>query len=47
MVFVPLSYCVHREDVARWSHLGVRDVAAKSATTRDFANICADKDSIA
>ena len=31
VVFVPLSYCVHREDVARWSHLGVQDVAAQIA----------------
>lgn len=29
VVFVPLSYCVHPEDVARWSHLGVRDVAGQ------------------
>ncbi len=25
-VFFPLSYCIHREDVARWKHLGVRNV---------------------
>ncbi len=36
VVFVPLSYCVHREDVARWSHLGVRDVAAQIGYDEGF-----------
>jgi len=26
ILYLPLSYCVHRGDVARWRHLGVRDV---------------------
>lgn len=29
IVYVPLSYCVHAEDIARWSHLGVGDVQAQ------------------
>lgn len=36
VVYVPLAYCVHREDVARWSHLGVHDVAAQIAYDEAF-----------
>ena len=36
VVFVPLSYCVHQEDVARWSHLGVHDVDAQRAYDAAF-----------
>jgi hypothetical protein len=38
VVYVPLSYCVHREDVARWTHLGVHDVAAQIAYDEAFCN---------
>ena len=38
IVFVPLSYCVHPEDVARWSHLGVRDVGGQIAYDAAFCD---------
>jgi len=31
LVYLPLSYAVHREDEARWRHLGVYDVDAQKA----------------
>jgi hypothetical protein len=31
LVYLPLSYAVHREDEARWRHLGVQDVDAQKA----------------
>jgi len=31
VVYLPLSYCVHPKDASRWSHLGVRNVAAQIA----------------
>jgi hypothetical protein len=36
VVYVPLSFCVHREDAARWSHLGVRNVDAQIAYDEAF-----------
>jgi hypothetical protein len=38
IVFVPLGYCVHHEDVARWSHLGVRDVDVQIAYDAAFCD---------
>ena len=38
IVFVPLSYCVHREDEARWSHLGVTDVDSQIAYDAAFCD---------
>src|SRR5262249_60703048 len=26
VVYVPLSYAIHREDESRWRHLGIRDI---------------------
>jgi hypothetical protein len=36
LVFAPESYVVHREDVRRWAHLGVRDPAALLAYEQEF-----------
>lgn len=36
IVYFPLSYCVHREDIARWKHLGVKDIDAQIAFDADF-----------
>ena len=35
-VHFPLSYCIHREDMARWRHLGVEDVDGQMAFNDDF-----------
>lgn len=37
-VFFPLSYCVHREDIARWKHLGVRDVDEQIRYNQQFSD---------
>jgi len=34
----PLSYCIHRGDMARWSHLGVKDVDGQIRFNADFAD---------
>jgi hypothetical protein len=36
VVYAPLSYCVHREDMSRWRHLGVADVDGQIAFNREF-----------
>jgi hypothetical protein len=36
IVYVPLSYTVHPEDVARWQHLGVRNVQGQMRFDDDF-----------
>jgi hypothetical protein len=42
IVFVPLSYCVHQEDVARWSHMGVHDVDSQAAYDAAFCDYLTD-----
>jgi len=37
-VYFPLAYCVHREDIARWKHLGVNDIDRQIDLDRRFAN---------
>ena len=36
LVYFPLSYAIHEEDVSRWKHLGVKDVAAQIAFDESF-----------
>jgi acetyltransferase AlgX (SGNH hydrolase-like protein) len=36
VVYVPLSYAIHREDEVRWRHLGVRDIARQTAFDAAF-----------
>lgn len=36
VVFFPLSYCIHKEDMARWTHLGARNVEQQMAFNRAF-----------
>jgi hypothetical protein len=36
IVHFPLSYCVHREDISRWRHLGVEDVDGQIAFNEKF-----------
>jgi hypothetical protein len=36
ILYFPLSYCVHPEDMARWKHLGVRDVDEQIRFDADF-----------
>lgn len=36
IVHFPLSYCVHREDISRWKHLGVQDVDGQIAFNEKF-----------
>ncbi len=38
IVYVPLSYCVHPEDIARWSHLGVGNVQGQIAYDAAFCD---------
>ncbi len=38
IVYVPLSYSVHPEDVARWRHLGVRNIQGQMSFDDDFCN---------
>ncbi len=38
VVHFPLSYCVHQEDIARWEHLGVRDVDGQIAWQAAFCD---------
>ena len=38
IVYVPLSYIVHPEDVARWRHLGVRNIPGQMCFDDDFCN---------
>jgi hypothetical protein len=41
--FFPLSYVVHREDVARWRHLGVRDLDRQIAYNDAFVRYLRDE----
>jgi hypothetical protein len=36
VIYFPLSYAIHAEDVSRWKHHGVRDVAAQAAFDAEF-----------
>jgi hypothetical protein len=36
IVFFPLSYCIHEQDISRWSHLGVADVDRQNAYNAAF-----------
>lgn len=38
VVYFPLAYVIHPEDMPRWSHLGVVDVEAQVAFDRDFCD---------
>ena len=38
VVYFPLSYVVHPEDMGRWQHLGVKDVEGQIAFNRDFCH---------
>jgi hypothetical protein len=39
IIYFPLSYCVHRDDMARWRHLGVSDdIDGQIAADRDFCD---------
>jgi len=38
VVYVPLSYLIHREDEIRWRHLGVRDIARQTAFDASFVH---------
>jgi len=43
VVYIPLSYAVHREDEIRWRHLGVRDSSRQTAFDAafvDYLNEC-------
>lgn len=53
LVYLPLSYCVHEQDLVRWRHLGVRNVKAQiefdagfcdylRATGQECLNLTAD-----
>lgn len=35
-VYFPLAYCVHREDISRWKHLGVQDIDRQIDMDRRF-----------
>jgi lysophospholipase L1-like esterase len=41
LVYFPLSYVVHREDLPRWRHLGVTDVDAAIAFDADYCSYLA------
>jgi SGNH hydrolase-like domain, acetyltransferase AlgX len=36
VVYVPLSYAIHREDESRWRHLGIRDIPRQMAFDAAF-----------
>jgi hypothetical protein len=36
VVFIPLSYAIHKEDESRWRHLGMRDIAKGAAFDAAF-----------
>jgi SGNH hydrolase-like domain, acetyltransferase AlgX len=36
IVYFPLSYAIHREDVIRWHHLGIRDISRQTAFDAAF-----------
>jgi lysophospholipase L1-like esterase len=38
VVYFPLSYVVHAQDIGRWQHLGVRDVQRQVEFDREFAH---------
>ena len=38
VVYFPLSYSVHPQDVSRWRHLGVRDIGTQIAFDRAFSS---------
>jgi len=44
VVYFPLSYAIHREDVSRWEHLGVKDVAAQMAFDAAFVRHLRERD---
>ena len=44
IVYFPLSYCVHRGDLARWRHLGINEnIDEQIALDRDFCGYLRDK----
>ena len=36
IIYFPLSYIVHNEDVTRWKHLGVKDIQGEIVFNKDF-----------
>ena len=38
VVYVPLSYAIHREDESRWRHLGIRDIPRQMAFDAAFVH---------
>ena len=38
MVYLPLSYAIHREDESRWRHLGIRDIPRQMAFDTAFVH---------
>lgn len=36
VVYFPLSYAVHPEDINRWSHLGIQNIEAQTSANDDF-----------
>jgi hypothetical protein len=34
--FMPMSYCVHEEDITRWAHLNTKDIARQNGYNADF-----------
>jgi hypothetical protein len=38
IIYFPLSYCIHNEDVTRWKHLGVKDIQGEHAFNREFCD---------
>jgi hypothetical protein len=43
VVYFPLAYCIHPEDVRRWQHLGVRDVERQMAFDAAFCGFLAER----
>ena len=43
LVHFPLSYCIHRGDISRWKHLGVRDVDQQIAYEEAFCAYLRDR----
>jgi hypothetical protein len=46
VVHFPLSYAIHEEDVSRWRHLGVRDIAAERSFNGQLCNHLASNEGI-
>jgi hypothetical protein len=38
IVYIPLSYVVHDEDVTRWKHLGVKNIPGEIAFNKEFCD---------